>query len=364
MVSTDSGALELRFRGHDDDRPPAVEAFSRSPARATSGRPEAIGVWGGRRLPSDAPLKIFLRHASYGIPPIGTGVEPPDLSNWSVRPTLFGYLADVPRPTLRSPHASRAWIVAACLPLVLVGGDAMAAPSLDAPAVQRPAKGAAVPDAPGDPIVEPEREAVGEPDDDHGLDTDMGSIEPPVVTSPEPSDTGSLAPTGPFGPDPALVDAAWEGVHGFDVVLTLKGDRELRGRVGAVQRDTFTLIQAETGMVLVLPKSTVVSLRVHIPAPPPESRGTGLIVGGSVLGGIGTPIFLSGVAFLAICPSCTYIHLPMLLVGGGALAAGIPMLIRGAKLRKTYNRALRERALSPLVGRSEHGWTGGLRFRF
>lgn len=164
--------------------------------------------------------------------------------------------------------------------------------------------------------------------------------------------------------DPATVDAAWEGVDGFDVELELKGGVSMRGRVGAVQRDTFTLIQEETGHVLVLPKSGVLSLRVHMPPPVPAQRGNGLIAGGIVLTTIATPVFLTGLVFLGITPSSVALHLPMIMIGGGALAGGIPMIVTGARRRQAYVEAIQERGLLPVASVTRQGWTGGLRFRF
>jgi hypothetical protein len=131
-----------------------------------------------------------------------------------------------------------------------------------------------------------------------------------------------------------------------------------------VQHDTFTLIQAETGHVLVLPKSGVVSLRVYMPPPLPSKRGTGMIVGGSIITTIGAPVFISGLVMLGIYPSGVAIHLPLLFIGAGALAGGIPMIVTGSRRRRAYNEALEERELAPVVIRTRHGWTGGLRFRF
>jgi hypothetical protein len=371
----ESGELELRFREHDHtDEPPNIEAFARpgfsAPNLPLQKRPEQIAVWGGRRaLQPDASLKIFFRYAGHGVPKIESPLGLPDVSNWSVRPTLFGYLATVPPAHRRPSRPSRAWIVAACLPLALAS-EAMAAPERDAPAVQRPDKAVSVPD-PFDASGEPGADPFVEPGTDSSVEGEAADAEPMPASAPERESTEDAKPVppeapaaGPVGPDRALVDAAWEGVDGFDVVLTLKGGREMRGRVGAVQHETFTLIQADTGMVLVLPKSGVVSLRVRVPPAPPDKTGIGLIVGGSIFTSVGSPVFLSGLVLLGICPSCTSLHLPLLLVGAGALGAGIPMLMRGAKQRRVYNEAVRERALSPMISRSSHGWTGGVRFRF
>jgi hypothetical protein len=87
-------------------------------------------------------------------------------------------------------------------------------------------------------------------------------------------------------------------------------------------------------------------------------------VSGGILTGVATPIFISGIVFVAVCPSCTYIHLPLLLIGGGMLGAGIPLIVRGVKRREKYRAILRERSLGPVVSRVPGGWSGGVRFRF
>ena len=76
-------------------------------------------------------------------------------------------------------------------------------------------------------------------------------------------------------------------------------------------------------------------------------------------------MFITGVTFLALCPSCTYFHLPMLIVGGGALGGGIPMISRGVQRRTAFQKALQEQRITPLVTRTPYGgWSGGLQLRF
>ncbi|MCH9684535.1 MAG: hypothetical protein K0V04_24075, partial [Deltaproteobacteria bacterium] len=94
-------------------------------------------------------------------------------------------------------------------------------------------------------------------------------------------------------------------------------------RVGAVQRDTFTLLQAKTGAILVLPKSGVTSMRVRVAPPLPGQNGTGWLVGGGLLTATGSPVFVAGLSILGLCPSCASLHIPLLLVGGAALGTGI-----------------------------------------
>lgn len=394
MLPPDSVALCLRFREPDvADEPPDVKAFERrgrprlalTEARAEgpsgrsasavdsegSERGEAIGVLArGESLGPRAPLVMFLRHIGYGIPaPHGHGDGLPDLGSWSLRPTMFGWLASVPPPPPRSERQrSRvAWIVAACLPLVLPA-EVAAAPRPQRPPVQVPEPSGGT--TSGGTTSEPGAEAQPEPRP--ASEAEAGTEPAPAEV---PSEAASDPPVSLPAPAPALdgvsdvdqatIDAAWEGVDGFDVELRLKGGANMRGRVGAVQRDTFTLIQSKTGAVLVMPKSGVVSLRVATPRPLPARNGTGALVGGSILLAVGGPVFISGLTFLGIAASSPALHLPMLLIGGAALGGGIPLLVRGTRQRRAYQEAMQERALSPVVLRTPHGgWTGGLRFRF
>ncbi|MCA9711327.1 MAG: hypothetical protein KDK70_36145, partial [Myxococcales bacterium] len=103
MAPMDQVALRLRFRErHHSAQPPDIESFRRPAAPADVGgrarRTASIGVVRGRRPQAPhAPLVIFFQYASHGIPALGQGTERPDPSSWSIRPTVFGYLASVPR---------------------------------------------------------------------------------------------------------------------------------------------------------------------------------------------------------------------------------------------------------------------------
>ena len=105
-------------------------------------------------------------------------------------------------------------------------------------------------------------------------------------------------------------------------------------------------------------------MSVVMPPPLPGKTGIGALVTGGILTGVGTPVFVSGVAMAAICPSCTYIHLPLLILGGGMLGAGIPLLVRGAEGRGEYGGVLREHRVGTAVSRVQGGWGGGVGFRF
>ncbi len=370
----DAALVERLNRTHDALRPIVLErqagvdaetiadlaAFTRRSAPEARREASIAVMPGARPLDPAAPLLLFFQPPSFGI--LAPSVEPVplDLASWCFRPTAFGYLASVSRPTA-TKRARAVWVMAACLPLVLAPEATVANA---APSVQRPSTVSGppvLPDAPPDSAA-----------DATVVEDPTGAQEPATAddytaAQGEPADP-QASPERLVEPAPvatsAIVDAAWEGVDGFDVELELKGGKKMRGRVGAVQRDTFTLIQAETGAVLVMPKSGVASLRVRVPPTLPSKSGTGALVSGGILTGVATPIFISGIVFVAVCPSCTYIHLPLLLIGGGMLGAGIPLIVRGVKRREKYRAILRERSLGPVVSRVPGGWSGGVRFRF
>lgn len=362
-------ALHLRFRDDDasfEPAPPDVSAFLRSSDPPPPSPPEEFGVVPGTRpAEPDGPLVIFLQHPEFGIPAPGYDHSLPDLECWNVRPTNFGWIATVPPPTSGVRRAAQ--LLAGCLALALpTRADALVlAPAVPPPPVQAPATPTASPRATANqipPAATPASQAAP---------AAQPATEPPPVAVPESVPAPEAAPVVAPAPPPwtadrnAVTDAAWEGVDGFDVIVELKGGKVLRGRVGAVQNETFTLIDKSDGQILVIPKSGVASLRAHVPPPIPTKTGTGLIIGGSVLTALGIPVFITGVTFLAICPSCVYLHLPMLVIGGGGLGGGIPMITRGIQRRNAFQRAIQEHRVSPMVTRTPFGgWQGGLQVRF
>ncbi len=260
----------------------------------------------------------------------------------------------------RVPIRSRAFRAVAAtvagLPMLALPGPVFAAPTH--PVAVPPASEPTTPQRPDDRPDDPTQEAAG--------------AEPTGPTDPAerpPAPEASVPPPVPALSAASTIDAAWEGVVGYDVVMELTDGTTAEGRISAVQRDTFTLIDfAAGGKVWVLQKSRVTSLRVQTPKPLPQNTGTGMIAGGAILATLGGPVLLTGVVFLGLFPSgFAYMSLPMLLTGGPAVGAGIALVVAGSKRRRAYNTALHERGLSltPSGGRTRLGtWTGGLTLRF
>jgi hypothetical protein len=332
-----------------------------------------VGVAGGSAAVVSAaraqPLVVFFEHPTYGIPAIpatGLATGLPDLDAWRVQPTRFGYVAAVAgaRSRGRGRWSRAVWTMAACVPLTVLSTAARAEAPPEPVKVRAPT------------IPPPPSRSVG-PEEDVAPDEGPadGETTPDAEPAPEVASESEVAPPVPNCVDPgvsspmpstaAVLDAAWEGVVGYDVVLTLASEQKIAGRITAVQDVTFTMIDRENGVVRVMRKVDVDQLRVNVPGPLPKKDGTGLLAGGGVLMAVGSPVFLSGVVFLGVCPSCTYFHVPMLLVGGAAIGAGIPMLVRGTRRRQAANAARDGRWLpTPTISATRHGWTGGLRLRF
>ncbi len=349
MVFEAAAALHLRFRDETQaSAPPDVDAFLRGSPTSDSPLDDEFGVLpGAGPIDPSAPLVIFLQHPEFGIPAPGYDHSLPDLDCWSVRPTNFGWIASVSPPPRSAGPRRAVQLLAGCLALTLpipASADAPAPPPVQAPASSKATATVPPPSAPVTPAP-----ATTEPAE--------ASPTPPALETPPP------APS--VQDSTATADAAWDGVDGFVVVIVLKGGKSLRGRIGAVQKDTFTFIDSSDGQILVIPKSGVSSVRAYVPPPVPDQNGGGLIAGGSVLTALGGPVFLTGIVFVALCPSCVYLHVPMLVVGGGGLAAGIPMIAKGVQRRTAFQKALEEHRIVPMVSRTPYqGWTGGLTIRF
>ncbi len=363
-VSPDDVVLTLR-RGRTrlHDAPP-VDDFAGSPIPVA---PPPVAIAGHGKV-GPSLIRVYFERASYPIPEVGSALAEPDVAAFAIAITRFGYLAEMPRPRRGRSLGRVHWIVAACLPLALVPSLAEAAPPAGSRRGRAPvAVEASSPDAEGEGASD---ESAPRPGDatDPAADGDAPGDDGEMIVAPRPTRELPPAPVL-YCPEPAPLstqDAAWEGVKGYDVELILTDDREVTGRVTAIQKDTFTLVDLDSGgVVRVIQKNGVKRMRVKVYDVVPSTKdGTGLLVGGGLLTAAGAPVFLTGAVFLGVCPSCTYLHIPMLMVGGAALGAAIPMLVRGARRRRAYNESRTHATVGGAVSFTRQGWSGGLRLRF
>ena len=187
---------------------------------------------------------------------------------------------------------------------------------------------------------------------------------PPVVTPPPP-------------PPPRITSAAsqletiLQGMKGREAVVYAAGAK-VTGLIIGVDGDFVTIIDAERdGKIALIPKVQIAEVRGRLMTEAQYSdlpTGTGNLVAGGILVGIGAPLMLSGLVFLGITPSSLFVYLPQIVPAGVMLGVGIPNLITGMKKRRAYQAATQRRLadrLLPAVSRTPHGsWTGGLTLRF
>lgn len=268
----------------------------------------------------------------------------------------------------RSARAAAVWSMS--LSLITLPSASFAAPPTSQPSASPSLTSSApaptnvpVSSAEPPPTVSTESPSASDPRASTSVATVTGSSAPttePDLARAHPGNSATAAR--------AAVDAAWEGVVGYDVIMTLADGNKLEGRVSAVQVDTFTLIDmAGGGVVRVMNKRDVTSVRVRTPPALPKQSGVGLMIGGGIMTAIGSPFAVAGLVFVGIYPSGYSISLPLLFIGGGLTAGGVAMLVRGSRARRAYNEAITARRLSvvPTFGRTRAGsWMGGLTLQF
>ena len=146
---------------------------------------------------------------------------------------------------------------------------------------------------------------------------------------------------------------------------------KVTGLIIGVDGDFVTIIDVERdGKIALIPKLQIVEVRGRMSAQETDlPTGTGNLVAGGILVGVGGPLMLSGLVFLGISPSYLFLYLPQIVPAGVMLGVGIPNLVTGMRKRRAYQAASRGSRLSerltPAVNRTPHGsWTGGLRLQF
>ncbi len=182
----------------------------------------------------------------------------------------------------------------------------------------------------------------------------------------------------PLPPPPRITSASsqletiLQGMKGREAVVYAAGAK-VTGLIIGVDGDFVTIIDAERdGKIALIPKVQIVEVRGRsVQAIEPYvdlPTGTGNLVAGGILVGIGAPLMLSGLVLLGIYPSSLSLYLPQILPAAVMLGAGIPNLVVGTRKRRAYQAAMRPRLserLRPAVSRTPHGsWTGGLTLRF
>jgi hypothetical protein len=381
--ATTLSAFELRCRDAEWlDRPETLVEFSESaPAKTSAQRYAGLS----ELLIADAIARSHLEIRSlvgqrliltceaprFGIPLGVRDLDRPPVDDWRLREQLDGDLLDTDRHGRVqrgvATQVRRGLIaVAGVLPLLMTpvlahAGEPPAGidqSSLEQLAAFAPPK---LPEQPVPPVEQP-------------------TVAPPVA---EPPPTPTVAPPTPTVQAESLSltgTTLWEGLLGKQVRLEMKGGQAVAGTIVAQTSRDLAVARAPDGLVVAVPKSEVIGVRLRIEAAPaggsnvpigdrPTQNGKGLLVGGVVMVTIGSILALSGTVFLAISPSSVFLSLPQLLPGLAFIGGGSAMIANGGKKKKAYNKAwgLPPHAglqMTPLFAAGRNGGTAGLMLRF
>jgi len=267
------------------------------------------------RMVSDAAGRrpVFIPLRSAGIPAIDRRPPPSVTAAFVLTDQVRGHFAWPAAGPRRTSRTGAALVLAACIPLVLPDLALAQAPALTAPA--------------------------------------------PVVVAPPPTPQANL-------------ETILRAMNGRDAVVFAAGTT-VTGRIIGVDGDFVTMVDIERdGKIAMIPKPQITEVRGVLDIKPVElPTGTGQLVAGSVLVGVGAPLMIAGLTMLSISPSSFFFYGFELIPAVVLLGIGIPHLVIGKRRQRAY-RAARDqpqisRRLLPSVARTPGGgWTGGLSFRF
>ena len=351
-------ALPLRFTEREVSiLPPDIAAFAGRPRPADhdEGSPLAGLVAAGALAsrvsvyfeavdgPASAPVFVTARAAPIPAIEVEEDTQPADVDAFILATQLDGLFV-WPRRT-----AQRALALAVCLPLGLPDvAAAQAAAPVSAPAAA--------------PVSAPAAAPVSAP-----------AVRPVVAPAP-PAPVVPPAPNVTPGSLRATVEVILKSMNGREGVVVARR-ATVSGLIIGVEGEMVTLIDySKDGKIVMLPKSDILEIRGRVPPPPISSlppRGTGMVIAGGAMVGVGVPLMLSGLIFSALSASyAIYLGLPQIVPAAALLGAGIPLLVFGTRRRRAHEEALKKHVLAhgrllPTVGRTRHGgWTGGLVLRF
>lgn len=318
--------------------------------------------------PSRAKAPVFVAQRHWPIPAIARPSTPALSDLREADPEDF-LLADHAHGHFAWPHSrhsrgAAALVLAACIPMFVPNTASAQSPTAQSPSAQSPSARSSSAQSPSTlpppPILPP-------------------APAPALPTPPPPTTaiTQELDPP-PTAQEPGHVSlqAVLYALKGHEAIVFV-GARMISGLVIGVDGGFVMMVdESREGRIAMIPKEQITDVRGKVRSQgrtggsaaklPPD--GTGMLAGGGILVAFGTPLFISGVVFVALLPSYAPVWAPQLLPAMAFLGGGIPLLVSGSRRRQAYNQAMFENRLgrlTPAVGRTPHGaWTGGLTLRF
>ena len=325
--------------------------------------------------PSRAQAPVFVAQRHWPIPAITLPSTPAIGDLREADPGQF-LLADHAHghfawPQSRHSRGAAALVLAACIPMFVPNTAAAQSPTAQSPTAQSP--------------------TAQSPTARSSSAQSSSALPPPPILPPAPTPAlpAPPPPTTAVTPDPDAPPTAQEPGHvnlqavlyalkGHEAIVSV-GARMISGLIIGVDGGFVMMVdENREGRIAMIPKEQITDVRGRVRSQgrtggdtssaklPPD--GTGMLAGGGILVALGTPLFISGVVFVALAPSYTPLWAPQLLPAMALLGGGIPLLVTGSRRRQAFNQAMFENRLSrltPAVGRTPHGaWTGGLTLRF
>lgn len=178
------------------------------------------------------------------------------------------------------------------------------------------------------------------------LDPSPTPTEAPRISEPPPAPTLAptvVAPSCPADDSLSLTGSnLWEGLRDKPIVLTLKNGNDLTGSVVEQSSEQLAFARASDGAVVAVPKGDVAGIRLRATPVAPRGSlegGRGHKTGGILLMTFGSMLGVSGIVMLGLCPECLYIHLPLLLPGGGMIGGGVALWKAGKRKQAAYERS-------------------------
>jgi hypothetical protein len=124
-----------------------------------------------------------------------------------------------------------------------------------------------------------------------------------------------------------------------DVAIDLTGGAQLTGTLWSTRAGSLTIVEAD-GLVRVVDRRAMLSIRQVDPPAVVRRRGIGMLLVGGVLLGAGAAVLSFGLVVPIFDADARFVYVPAIVGGAAAIAGAVPLLVYGAR-RHTRSRAAR-----------------------